>query len=461
MNLHPQILSFGTYLAVCAFIYKLFEKGDDLINDDAKRQLKGWILNLKTPEKMHNWPTLFAHWFDRIFGEKHLSWKCFFRSCLASLAAVLLVTLVWAALRPQELRLILSGFWLAPSELGLIQKILLYFVALNLLPDYVSLLETRYIIKLMGKRSSFVWHIMLLLLDAIVTLFIAAALPLILAFFSFSFVSSEPISLQTYLSEVLPLTGNSLIFRGVGAPFLAICFYTAFLTSVWIWLYALSGFLLKVLALWEFTKGKVKLGEKPLTYLGAMAIIMVTVGYLCITVLPASGDGPVADRKNFDDLRPVGMELSREDAAKMIASYDYYDFLMNIRGKGVENDFALLPGDSVVHDSTTGLSWQQSGSSEWLTFKQAQTYIDSLNVARYGGYTNWRLPTLEEGMSLMEPKRESGLFVDPVFDRRQEWIWTADKESASRAWYVYFGSGNLGHRYIENDYRLFCVRAVR
>jgi len=83
MDSFPQLVSVGTYLAVCAFIYKLFEKGDDLINDDAKRQLEGWILNLKAPGKMQNWPTLFAHWFDRVFGEKHLSWKCFFRSCLA------------------------------------------------------------------------------------------------------------------------------------------------------------------------------------------------------------------------------------------------------------------------------------------------------------------------------------------------------------------------------------------
>jgi len=45
--MNPQILSFGTYLVVCAFIYKLFEKGDALINDEAKQQLKSWILNLK------------------------------------------------------------------------------------------------------------------------------------------------------------------------------------------------------------------------------------------------------------------------------------------------------------------------------------------------------------------------------------------------------------------------------
>ncbi|NIR86336.1 hypothetical protein GWO13_01720, partial [Candidatus Bathyarchaeota archaeon] len=246
MELPPQLVSVGTFLAFCGFIYKLFEKGDDLINDDAKQQLKSWILRLKPTEKMQNWPSTFAHWFDRVFGEKHLSWRCFFRSCLASLVAVVLVTLVWAALRPQELRLILKGFWLAPSMLKLTQNILFYFLVLNLLPDYVSLLETRYMIKLMAKSNSVIRHITLLVLDAVVTMFIAAVLPLLLALFSVSMVSAQPISLQTYLAEVLPLTSNSLII-GFGAPFLAICFYTAFLTSVWIWLYALSAVLLKVL----------------------------------------------------------------------------------------------------------------------------------------------------------------------------------------------------------------------
>lgn len=73
----PQVISFATYLALCGFIYKLFEKGDDLINDDTKLQIAVWILNLKAPEKMQNWPTMFAHWFDQVFGEKHLS--CVFR----------------------------------------------------------------------------------------------------------------------------------------------------------------------------------------------------------------------------------------------------------------------------------------------------------------------------------------------------------------------------------------------
>ena len=50
--------------------------------------------------------TTHPHGFDRIFTDEHVSWKCFLRSCIASLAAVFLVSLVWAVLRPDELKLI-------------------------------------------------------------------------------------------------------------------------------------------------------------------------------------------------------------------------------------------------------------------------------------------------------------------------------------------------------------------
>ena len=458
-NALSPVIQVGTYAAICRTIYWFAEKGDGLISDETKLELKGRILNLKTPETMRNWPMLFAHWFDRVFGEKHLSWQCFFRSCLASLAAVLLVTLVWAALRFDELGFVLSGFWNAPSKLELLQGILLYFLALNLLPDYASLLETRYIIKLMGNSNSLALHTMLLALDAIVTLLIAVALPLFLALFSFSIVAAEPISLPAYLYEVLPLTGKSQLLGSTAAPFLSICFYTSFLTSVWIWLYAAAGFLLKVLTLWDFAKSKVKLDEKPLTYLGAMAVVIVTVVRLLLWVLPVSGDGAQSGHKDLCKLRSTGKVLSIEKVKKMIGDFDYFDADWNVRGQGIENNFVKLLGDSVVYDSTTCLFWQRSGSSEFLTIEGAEAYIDSLNRTEYAGHSNWRLPTLEEAVSLMEPKKnENDLFIKPVFDKIQRWIWTSDKSPASRPWGVGFGGGGCGYG---NVYGYYFVRAVR
>jgi len=46
--------------------------------------------------------------------------------------------------------------------------------AVNLLPDYVSLLETRYVIHLMRKRPFAGWTIILLVVDLIATALTAA-----------------------------------------------------------------------------------------------------------------------------------------------------------------------------------------------------------------------------------------------------------------------------------------------
>ena len=94
-----------------------------------------------------------------------------------------------------------------------------------------------------------------------------------------------------------------------------------------------------------------------------------------------------------------------------------------------------------------------------MDFDAALAYIKKLNGRSFAGFKDWRLPTLEEAMSLMEPKQKNrNLYIDPIFDKKQQWIWTSDKESASSAWVVYFydGTCHLYHVY----YGTF-VRAVR
>lgn len=59
----------------------------------------------------------------------------------------------------------------------------------------------------------------------------------------------------------------------------------------------------------------------------------------------------------------------------------------------------------------------------------------------------------------MEPKKKNGnLYIDPVFGETQEWIWTADKVSASAAWVVFFNRGYCSN--IRVDYHLY-IRAGR
>ena len=104
--------------------------------------------------------------------------------------------------------------------------------------------------------------------------------------------------------------------------------------------------------------------------------------------------------------------------------------------------------------------WQQSGSNSRMNYKDAHQYIADLNAKEFGDYNDWRLPTLEEVMSLMEPQRKNGdLYIDPILDKTQRWIWTSDHEYASRVWVVTFFGGHCRHKDVEIDH--VYVRAVR
>jgi len=151
--------------------------------------------------------------------------------------------------------------------------------------------------------------------------------------------------------------------------------------------------------------------------------------------------------------------LSVEEVNTMLTKYGFYDALKNKNGKGISHRYKpeTIAGGKIVHDEATGLTWQQSGSLNYTSFADAEKYVRDLNAKKLAGYDNWRLPTLEEAMSLIEPKEpDSDLYIDLLFDRKQSWIWTADRYSAGRAWYVYFGNGSCDH-FVVDGY----VRAVR
>jgi len=79
----------------------------------------------------------------------------------------------------------------------------------------------------------------------------------------------------------------------------------------------------------------------------------------------------------------------------------------------VKNDFRLNCKQTVA-DCATGLMWSRFGSS---SNDETQTsYIYAFNYHSIGGYSDWRMPTREELMSLKEPVRQSnGLYINPIF----------------------------------------------
>lgn len=159
-------------------------------------------------------------------------------------------------------------------------------------------------------------------------------------------------------------------------------------------------------------------------------------------------------------LRKAATELSVDQTKAMLKKYDFADTDYNKEGKGCLHVYQLQKDGNVVMDYATGMMWQQSGSSNSMLWKDCQQYIDRLNGEKYAGFSDWRMPTLEEAMSLMEREKKNGdLYVDSIFAAKQRWIWTADRNSASLAWYVFFSVGGCVLNLVGNF--VYYARAVR
>ena len=144
-------------------------------------------------------------------------------------------------------------------------------------------------------------------------------------------------------------------------------------------------------------------------------------------------------------LRTASKMIASDEAIKeTFASYGFYDAKFNPTGKGLLNQYEpqILQNALVVVDNATGLMWQQTGSEKALDAQAAGEYIRKLNEEAFGGFKDWRLPTLEEAMSLMEAKTaSSNLYIDPLFDRKQQEVWTSDIFSDESRWAVNFKTG--------------------
>ncbi len=159
--------------------------------------------------------------------------------------------------------------------------------------------------------------------------------------------------------------------------------------------------------------------------------------------------------------RPIN-KLSKKAVKKMLQENDFFDVYKHWMGKGIQHQYEALEqqGKKLVIDHITGLTWQQSDFRKGKSSITGHGYIQKLNDVEYAGYSNWRLPTLEEILSLMElVKNKEGFYIDPKFNNIQSAIWTADKKSASTVWVVYFADGFCSSLRVYDD--AFCVRAVR
>lgn len=81
-------------------------------------------------------------------------------------------------------------------------------------------------------------------------------------------------------------------------------------------------------------------------------------------------------------------------------------------------------GDGTVTDQNTGLMWQQNPPMDGMTWAQAKEYCEKLE---FGGYSDWRLPTLKELFSISDFE-EGWPYLDTKFFKLSNGEVTKDEQ---------------------------------
>src|ERR1700726_996139 len=98
VNSPPGRLAAGTVLA--GIVWKFFERVEAVLTDQTKFEIAVWLVGVKVGQRAEPRPDTFARMFDRVFGTRHLSPRCFARSCAASMCALVLTYVMLFAFSP-------------------------------------------------------------------------------------------------------------------------------------------------------------------------------------------------------------------------------------------------------------------------------------------------------------------------------------------------------------------------
>ncbi len=105
-----------------------------------------------------------------------------------------------------------------------------------------------------------------------------------------------------------------------------------------------------------------------------------------------------------------------------------------------------------------GGMWSRTDNGYDINWHRADRYCKGLTL---GGYTDWRLPTIEELEKLYDPDAEGRYKIRAPFQLTGAWVWSSTKKGSDRAWVFHFTLGERRHSrlgFSPRHRRALCVR---
>lgn len=298
INSPPGVLVAGGILA--GIVWKFFERVESVLNDESKLEIAVSLVGVKLEQKIGPWPDTFANIFNRVFGKRFRSWRCFLSSSVASVClSALIMGLNW--MHEKDFSLIGSFVPNKPKPTPLVTHlnfitehdvlfylmplILLYTLCGNVWFDYLSLGLSKLLLNFVVKNSLSGWRLFLCLISDASGSVLCGALAVRMALFLGSRIQA------TYPHRFVNLVGADYDFIGgfeLGA-FWTVWFGSAFFTSIWLWLYVGSGFILKAARRFDigfqWFNRHFDIEKKPLQSIGLVAGALVAIVYWTAVII--------------------------------------------------------------------------------------------------------------------------------------------------------------------------------
>lgn len=301
MNLPSDIIQlFGTSgvpVVVAGTVLGVFELGERFASQRAKDALSRWLLTFDV-QKAKALPDGTQEFFERIFGERHFSLKCFVRSAAFSVGATIFIAIVSMLVWPQQLVKIktnfVTGFFGFPGWWFLS----LLWIPWSIVIDYVSLLKTRLILRILPKLGHNLVSLVILGLDYCVylALFVIGCILLgALSFYLYN-IGFYGSSIYSFISSIdvgnIDVLVSTLLFvipYTVGIGF--IFFWSGFAPSLWLWLYLLALFVTRGLLRSEKLVNGIRwfldVEKAPFRSIGAVAASLAFIASVAIILVSA------------------------------------------------------------------------------------------------------------------------------------------------------------------------------
>jgi hypothetical protein len=129
---------------------------------------------------------------------------------------------------------------------------------------------------------------------------------------------------------------------------------------------------------------------------------------------------------------------------------------VNPAAKSADQRFWDL-GNNTIFDTKTALTWMKKDywqmEARWVNWYSAGEFAEKMNNKKYGGFTDWRLPTPEEALALYERRKQNNdkdgdkIFIDGIFPKGCGWAtWTSSEKGDKAVVVSYKDEGGQGYQ---------------